>query len=206
MTAYSNSKPGKPVSNKFRKYQTREVVTSLSESKQVAKDLAASKKWIHRAKVSVVGNASVKPYQPIYLDGLPNGLSGYWTVLSVRHTFGGMPAKYLLELEVGTDIIGEVYDNATKSNPLRNVQAEISGQSTTAQAESKLSDFTVFPNSSTFTGNNGFTNPTAVATPSPVAVPEGITKDIYSTKAPNFGAIDRTTKWSSGQRTGVQNV
>lgn len=206
MTTYSGSKPGKPAAAKFKTHQTREVVTSLSEGKQIAADLAAAKKWVHRAKVSVVGNVSVKPYQPIYLDGLPNGLSGYWTVLSVRHTFGGIPAKYLLELEVGTDVIGETDPNAKKAVPVRDVQAEISGQSVAAQPDAVLSDSSLSPNSSDLTNTFGATTPTAVNLSSPVAVPEGITQDIYSTKAPNFGAIERTTTWAAGPESSVANV
>ena len=206
MTTYSASKPGKPAAAKFKKHQTREVVTSLSESKQIAADIAAAKKWVHRATVSVIGNVSVKPYQPIYLEGLPNGMSGYWTVLSVRHTFNGIPAKYLLELEIGTDVIGEVDPNAKKAVPVRDVQAEISGQSVAAQPEAKLLSVDLSPNSSDITNTFGATAPTAVNNSSPVGVPEGITKDIYSTTAPNFGAIERTTTWAAGPETSVNNV
>jgi hypothetical protein len=206
MTTYSGSKSGKPVAAKFKQHHTREVVTSLSESKQIAADLAASKKWVHRAKVSVVGNVSVKTYQPIYLDGLPNGLSGYWTVLSVRHTFGGIPAKYLLEIEVGTDVIGETDPNAKKAAPIRDVQAEISGQATTTQPEPALSNVSVSPNSSDISDTFGSTTPTSSNNVSPVGVPSGVTNDIYSTKAPNFGAIGRTTTWAARPGTSVQNV
>ena len=197
MTTYSNSKPGKPAPAKFKKYQTHDVVSSLAESKQLAADYSAAKKWTHRAKVSVVGNVSVKPYQPVYLDGLPNGLSGYWTVLSVRHAFGGIPAKYLLELEVGTDVIGEVDSNARKATLLRDVQAEVSGQSVPAQPEPQLSNISLSPNQSDLVNTYGATDQSFANTPPAIAVPTGITKDIYSTKAPNFKHVKRKTTWTS---------
>jgi hypothetical protein len=205
-STYSNSSAGKPVTPKFKKHHTREVVTSLAESKQITNDYSDAKRWIHRARVSVVGNVSVKLYQPIYLDGLPNGMSGYWTVLSIRHTFGGIPAKYLLELEVGTDVIGEIDPNAKKSNSLRDVQAEISGQSVTSDPEPQLLDLSLSPNSSNIGEDYGLTSPTAVNQPEAVGVPETLSNNIYFSKAPNFKIIKRTTTWKSKSPKGVQNV
>jgi hypothetical protein len=205
-STYSNSSAGKPVAPKFKKHQTREVVTSLAESKQIANDYSDAKRWVHRAKVSVMGNVSVKLYQPIYLDGLPNGMSGYWTVLSIRHTFGGIPAKYLLELEVGTDVIGEIDLKAKKANTVRDVQAEISGQSVTADPAPQLLDLSLSPNSSDLSADYGLTSPTAVNQPPAVGVPAGLSNNIYSTKAPNFKVIKRTTTWKSTSPKGVQNV
>ena len=196
MTVYSSSRPGKPAPAKFKKYQTREVATSLTEAKKIAEDLSAAKRWVHRAHVSVIGNALVKPYQPIYLDGLPNGLSGYWTVLSVRHTFGGIPAKYLLELEVGTDVIGEVNPDASKAVPIRDVQAEISGQSAAADSEPTLLSINLSPNSSSLNDNSTAVVDSSTVTSAPrISIPTNITNNIYSTKAPNFKVINNSANW-----------
>ena len=133
-----NSKANPPAI--YKKYHVHDVVTTLTEGKYIASDFADAHRYAYRATATLVGNVNVRPYEPIYLDGLPNGMSGYWTVLSVRHIFGTDIAKYILIVEVGTDVLGETNEDAYKAKETRDVNAEISGQSVEASS-SFLTDY-----------------------------------------------------------------
>lgn len=176
MSLFSNNSPDGKLDAAFKKHHVYEVATSIEDSKHIAQDYSNSHRYQHRASVSVVGHPDVRPYDPIYLDGLPNGLSGYWTVLSVTHVFGKRPADYMLEMEVGTDYIGDVNPDAATTAAKRDIQGELSGQSL-AISESRLADYVSSPNGSVIGGAVTTTAPTSIGTPSNVAVPEidGIT-------------------------------
>ena len=116
MSTFSNSKVGVPSEATFEQHHVYEVATSLTDSKYIANDIANSKRYAYRAKATLVGVASVRPYDPIYLHGLSNGMSGYWTVLAVKHIFGGMAMRYMMEVEVGTDVLGDT-NPAAGTNP-----------------------------------------------------------------------------------------
>jgi hypothetical protein len=187
---------GKTTSS-FVKHQVYDVATSLTESKYIANDLADAKRYQYRARAVVVGNAAVKPYEAIYLDGLPNGMSGYWTVLSVKHIFGGAPANYMMELDLGTDVLGETSDEAIKATKVRDITGELAGQAL-VPADSSLKDYALEINGSSLTPTYGRTEPTSVVTPRATAVPETIvSSDPYSVKPPNFSNVKRTTKWEA---------
>ena len=206
MSTYSNSKVGTKTKSKYNQNHVQEVVRSVTEAKQIANDYAANKQYVHRAKVSTIGNSNVRPYYPIYLDGLPNGLSGYWTVLSVRHTFGGIPARYMLEMEVGTDIIGDINPNASKAVITRDVQAEIAGQSSGAIPDPILVDVQLSPNSSSLSPNYGTTDSTFANTGSEVAIPETLSANMYAVTPPNFSEIPESISWEASQGRNITNV
>lgn len=110
----------------FTKIVTDEVVTSSVHAKQVLEGKTETESFRYRAKVTTVGHALVRPYSAIYLDQLPHGMSGYWNVISVAHVFGEKNL-YKLNLEVGTDFIGETYTGSTTSPGTRNIAAELAG-------------------------------------------------------------------------------
>jgi hypothetical protein len=203
---YSNTTTNKKTKALYDQHLTQEVVNNITDAKQIANDYAANKRYVHRAKVTTVGNANVRPYYPVYLDGLPNGLSGYWTVLSVRHTFGGIPARYMLALEVGTDIIGETNPNASKAVAIRDVQAEIIGQDEGGVVEPILFSIELSPNSSSIAPDYGNTIGTSITQPSEVAIPEGLSTNMYAVNPPDFSQISRKVTWVSSSKTGVTNV
>lgn len=193
MSRYSSGK----TTSSFVKHQVYDVATSLTESKYIANDLADAKRYQYRARAVVVGNAGVKPYEAIYLDGLPNGMSGYWTVLSVKHIFGGAPANYMMELEVGTDVLGETSDEAVKATKLRDISGELADQAL-VPAEASLKEYSLEINNSTLTPTYGKTEPTSIVNPRATAIPETIIPDNpYSVKPPNFSNVKRTTKWEA---------
>jgi hypothetical protein len=151
----------------------------------------------------IVGTADLRPYDPIYLDGLPNGMSGYWTVLSLKHIFNGRVANYMLELVVGTDIIGDTSTTAYLNANTRDVQAELAGQSLTA-APSQLIDRNPAINASSLFPNYGTTPPTPQVSPNASAVPN-LTGDQFLNGGPDLSAIKRTIQWTaSGSGTVIQ--
>lgn len=193
MSRYSNQKD----TASFIKHQVYDVATSFTESKYVANDLADAKRYQYRASVVVVGNSAVKPYEAVYLDGLPNGLSGYWTVLSVKHIFGGVPANYLMELEVGTDKLGQTSDTAKNNTEVRDISGELSNQALVpAKSSLKINSFEV--NSSPLTPTYGKTEKTSVVTQRVNKSLEKIdTKNPYSVTPPAAGKAKRAASWEA---------
>ena len=179
---------------RFKRHHIHEVATSLTDSKYIANDLANMKRYAYRAKVVTIGNAAVRPYDPIYLDGLPNDMSGYWTVLSVVHIFGGKDSEYKMELEVGTDTLGDTNPDAYKTAEMRDVEGEISGQAILS-GESMLLDVSSSVNASPLVSNYGTATPTvAVASPAN-AVPQSISTNPYDYAYPVPKTTSSTVKW-----------
>ena len=178
----------------FNKHNVFEVATTLTESKYIANDFADAQRYAYRAKVNLIGDCLVKPYEPIYLDGLPDGMDGYWTVLSVTHIFGGVPAKYMMQLEVGTDILGQTNPEAYKAVPVRDISGELSGQAI-SPTQSKLQDYSFSVNNSTLEPDYGITAPSSA-----VSKPYN---DLGEDAAPDFSIIKRPVTWAAYGKTGV---
>jgi hypothetical protein len=201
MSNFSTNKSDGSQTAFFKTHYPHEVIKDLTNSKQIAQAFSDTKKYQHRAKVTIVGHATLRPYDPIYLDGLPNGMSGYWTVLSVEHIFGGRVAKYLMKIEVGTDVIGETDPQAKTRSDTRDVQSDFANQSLTV-SPAKLSEYTLSPNASTVNPKYGVTSKTAVQNTSKVAVPNIAGATPFKDQAPNIAGIKKTVQWmatSSGR-------
>jgi hypothetical protein len=196
MSNFSNNNSDGTQTAFFKTHYPHEVIKDLTNSKQVAQAFSDTKKYQHRAKVTIVGHAPLRPYDPIYLDGLPNGMSGYWTVLSVEHIFGGRVAKYLMSIEVGTDKIGDTDSKAKSRADTRDVQGDFAGQSLIA-SPSKLAEYNLSPNSSTLSPNYGVTSKTAVQNLSKVTVPKVPNATPFRDLPPNIQGIKKTVVWVS---------
>lgn len=195
MSTFSNSQPGVSSDATFEQHHVYEVATSLTDSKYIANDLANSKRYAYRARVTLVGVASVRPYDPIYLAGLSNGMSGYWTVLAVKHIFGGMAMRYMMEVEVGTDVLGDTNPAAGTNPDVRDVQAELSGQSLKI-AETVLQDIPLMVNSTPLFETAGIA-PT-IATVAPYnATPASISLGVYAETSPVPKSTANVTKWTA---------
>ena len=132
-----------------KKHHPHEVATSTNDSKLLANALNNANKWQHLMEVTVAGDVTIRPYDPIYLDGLRNGLSGYWTVITVTHKFGSGAGWYVLDLLVGTNVLGETDEKAGSAVAYRDVEAELSGQSLDV-ADSVLRSVQTSPNETDF--------------------------------------------------------
>jgi hypothetical protein len=194
MSNFSNNTPKSTPKATYQKHHVYEVSTSLTESKLIAENYSEAHRYQHRAEVILVGNSGLRPYDPIYLDGLPNGMSGYWTVLSVKHIFGGAPANYTMKVEVGTDVIGDTNPNAAKNSQVRDIQSDLSGQSLTSSG-AQLSQYSLSPNANSLDPVTSASEATAIVSSSSVAVPavSGTSKGT----APNLKNVKRTVQWVS---------
>ena len=201
MSNFSNSSPTNTPIAVFKKHHTYEVSTSLAESQAIAEDYSNAHRYQYRAEVTIAGHPTLSLYDPIYLDGLPNGMSGYWTVLSIKSIFGGTPAYYMMDLIVGTDVIGDSNPKAATNADTRNVQNDLAGQSLDASG-STLSQYKLSPNSSQLSPTYGVTAPTAITAKSSIAVPTVTGASPYAGTSPNIGSVKRTVQWvakSSGK-------
>ena len=196
MSNFSNNTPVNAPKAVFKKHYPYENATSLTESKYIADDYSNTHRYQHRAEVMIVGNATLRPYDPNYLDGLPNGMSGYWTVLSIQHVFGGSPARYLLYLEVGTDVIGDVNPNAAMQSDTRDIQNDLANQSLVA-SDTGLTTYSLSPNSSAINTNNGVTPTTARTNTTSVSIPAVAGATAFKDKAPNLTGVKKTVQWTS---------
>jgi hypothetical protein len=204
MSNFTKVLPGTTPKAKWVRHNIGEVVNTITEARQVAGDISNQHKYTHRARVKVVGTPNIRPYDPIYLDGLPNGMSGYWTVLLVQHVFGAHDSMYYLNLEVGTDVLGDTNPNAAYTSTNRNIVAELANQS-------------IVPGQTTLINTalpiNGNTTPVPTALLSVVTTPGvgGITGTLHSNglttvpattdpfalSTPNFANVKRSVAWSS---------
>jgi hypothetical protein len=193
---FSNNLPTTGVSAIYKKHLVHEVSNNLVDSKHIADNYADAHRYQHRAEVTLVGHASLRVYDPIYLDGLPNGMSGYWTVLSIKHIFGGTPAKYMMSVVVGTDIIGDTNTDAKKMSDTRDIQSDLAGQSLTGSG-TKLSQYSLSPNINSLTPASSASNSTAIVKPSLTAVPtiSGITA--HKDSSPNLTNVKKTVQWAA---------
>ena len=196
MKNFSNDTSTTDATASFQSHHVYEVASSFADAQHIANDYNNANKYQHRAMVSIVGHAPLRPYDPIYLDGLPNGMSGYWTVLSIKHIFGGRPADYMQELVVGTDVIGDTNPNAKTNSAYRDVQSELAGQSIDL-SNTVLSEYSLSPNASPLSESYGTTMSTQANTVSSTAIPEYYDSDSFSTMPPDLSQVTNVIKWTA---------
>jgi hypothetical protein len=213
MSNFSKEQLSKDPKTTFKKHHVYEVSHNLTESKHIADDYSNTHRYQHRAHVVIVGSSALRPYDPIYLDGLPNGMSGYWVVLSVKHIFGGRPANYMVELEVGTDVLGDTDPQAKLRADTRDIQSDLAEQSLSS-SDSSLSDYSLSPNQNSIVPDYGTTDLTANNAVSAVGVPSGNSITMTPTSSPtaatpyrdgtpNLKGVKRTVQWASKASTKV---
>jgi hypothetical protein len=196
MSSFSKASP----KSTFKKHYPFEVAASTNDAKLIAQAQNKNHNYQYMAEVTVVGDATIRPYDPIYLDNLPNGMSGYWTVISIVHRFGGKPGYYMLELVVGTDKIGETSTLAPKAIAYRDVEGELNDQ-TISISESSLEEFSLSPNESDLPEPiSNFTEPKV--TPRATTFPNP-TNNPYSLGSPNLSQVKRTVTWKAKKGTKV---
>jgi len=196
MKNFSNDNVSLDASASFQTHHVYEVASSFADAQHIATDYSNANRYQHKAVVSIVGHAPLRPYDPIYLDGLPNGMSGYWTVLTVKHIFGGRPADYMQELLVGTDTLGDTNPDAAKNSSYRDVQSELSGQSLN-NADSVLTEYRLSPNSSLLNPSDGSTKLTQVTVDSPVGIPPVPGMSAFADTPPDISNVTNVLKWTA---------
>jgi len=181
----------------FLKHLPFESATSMADAKYIASDRAEAMRYRYRAIARLTGNSGVKPGQLIYLDGLYQGMSGYWTVLRADHLFGSGNATYQIEVLLGTDTLSDVSASIGVDTEVRDFSAELANQSLDAGA-STLTDYSFGINIGNIESSAVYAQSSKVALAS--NSPEAETTydpDIYKNDVPDFSAVKRTTTWTT---------
>jgi phage protein D len=93
----------------FDKFHTHVVATDSQIANYEAKAADDRAVFPYRAVAEVLGNSSLRPDLPVYLDGIGTNYSGYWTILSTEHLIveeSRNVFKYTTVLHLGTDSLG----------------------------------------------------------------------------------------------------
>ena len=94
---------------------THEVVENSSKAKLISQGYSAGSQYKYKANALLIGYAPLRPYDPIYLKGLRDGMSGVWVVISVTHVFNDS-LKYTMRVHLGSnDVLLKIkYDKPIK--------------------------------------------------------------------------------------------
>lgn len=79
-----------------------EVVDTSSKADALSEAQSSNSRYRYLAEATLLGYPNLRPYDPIYLDGLPDDMSGTWVVLSVVHVFNEIMA-YQMEVTLGSN-------------------------------------------------------------------------------------------------------
>jgi len=103
-------------SEMFDRFSPTVVISNGNVASSEAKAADERARYPYRGSVQLLGDATLKPDLPIYLDGLGTEYSGYWTILSADHIFE--EHMYTTELHVGSDSLGKASPGFTGSPDL----------------------------------------------------------------------------------------
>lgn len=114
------------VSPVFDSYQTRVVAPTYEIAQYEATAADERNRYAYRGEVVFPGNPALLPDSPVFLDGVGQAYSGYWTILSTEHYIQGQ--EYKTTAIVGTDSLGlsaKWTDNKNVSAPSKNIKRVI---------------------------------------------------------------------------------
>jgi len=98
----------------FEDQRTSQVAHDSAAAVIAAEGAAHSSRFTTPAKVKCQGNASIKPFAPVYIDGISDQVDGHWIALNVTHILT-LSGEYQIEMDVATDGIGGSTMQATRS-------------------------------------------------------------------------------------------
>ncbi len=112
--SYTKQKANKKTRKKKKEdtldhFDTLSVVPGLEAAKFEAEAAESRNAFPYRATVEVIGDPTLRPDLPVYLDGLGKTYSGFWIVLSTEHVIVEEELnrhRYTTIIEVGTDSLG----------------------------------------------------------------------------------------------------
>jgi hypothetical protein len=79
-----------------------EVVDTSEKAAALSEAQSSHSKYRYLAEATLLGYPDLRPYDPIYLDGLPDNMSGVWVVLSAVHIFNEV-IPYKMEVKLGSN-------------------------------------------------------------------------------------------------------
>ena len=108
----------------FDAFDTLSVVPGVDIAKYEAEAAEIrNNAFPYRAVATVIGDPTLRPNMPVYLDGIGETYSGYWTILSLEHNVEEEELnrhKFTTTIYVGTDSLGSATtwtDNALITAP-----------------------------------------------------------------------------------------
>lgn len=124
-TQQNSFNPSRQFSNPalFDKHDTATVANSYTTATQEAKSADEHSRFPYTADVEVIGVPRLRPGMPVYLGGVGDEYSGYWTILSVVHDVVEKQLNqqmHTTKLVVATDSLGQILD------PTKNVTPPVS--------------------------------------------------------------------------------
>lgn len=98
----------------FEEHKTSQVVHDSTAADAMAAGAAHSARFTTPATVRCQGDTRIKPYSPVYVEGISDSLDGYWIPTMVKHilTING---EYQIEMEVAADGTGANVPTATRA-------------------------------------------------------------------------------------------
>jgi len=174
----------------FNKIITDEVVLSSSHSRHVITSKENHAAFRYTAKAESMGNPNVRPYRVIYLDGLPNEMSGYWVVTSVKHIFGS-GKSYRMEMTVGSSQLGEPYRKDSTSLSTRDVSYELS------QTTPPVSEEVTLDSSAYVSKVSSFIDPEVRAASIEYAKTVKYSTSMYEYMVPDFSEFPNVYRWKA---------
>ena len=102
----------------FQEHKTGQVVHDSTSAAVAAEGAAHMARFSTPATVKCQGDPRVKPYAPVYVNGISESLDGYWITTSVKH-FMTISGEYQLEMTVASDGLGNnqaTYSRAADMN------------------------------------------------------------------------------------------
>ena len=194
---FTNVLPDATPKAKFKRHQLHEVIDNLSDARHIGRDYALATRYTHRMLVTIAASPNIRPYDPIYLDGLLNDLSGYWIVLEVQHLFNSPQANYTMKLLVGADVLGDVNPNAGEASQLRNLNDSLINQNITESASTLLDTSFSTPVDAANTSSLSLITSDVVAPVGMFMISGTPTTELVSTPTPDFSIVKRPVSWQS---------
>lgn len=101
-----------------------EVVDTSEKAEALSESQSSNSRYRYLATARLIGYPTLRPYDPIHLDGLPDNMSGTWVVLSVVHIFNEVMA-YQMEVKLGSnDNLLNIMPTENQKDISANVQAQ----------------------------------------------------------------------------------
>lgn len=144
----------------FDRFSTVTVANDYDIAKNEALAADHRNRFPYRATAEVLGDPTLHPDMPIYLDGVGEPYGGYWIILATEHRVVSESYntyKYTTILQLGTDSLGSAdrgKDNRTifQPNPVKKRTIKPNVRQTNKKPKLKLKTGSNHPNKKAITG------------------------------------------------------
>lgn len=89
----------------FTRFHSVEIAATQAEARYIAEAQAENNRYPIKAEATFIGNPLLAPNRCVYIKGLNDGLSGYWTLTEVVHVIEP-GSSYRTEAILGTEGLG----------------------------------------------------------------------------------------------------